>query len=131
MIGPLIVTEEVCYTGFLRCLVNPTSQECYSFIKAKAISIYLADPQVISSILDVSHFDKKILITFSGSFTSSYKKHTSHWEPQRRWNLLGGGLTLPTISDAQKCELNAPISREEALLALKSLQSGKAPGGMA
>lgn len=39
-----------------------------------------------------------------------------------------GRLTLPTISDAQKHELNAPISREEALLALKGLQSGRVPG---
>ena len=37
-------------------------------------------------------------------------------------------LILPTISDSKKQELDAPISREEALLALKSLQSGKAPG---
>ncbi len=38
------------------------------------------------------------------------------------------GLTFPIISETQKCELNAPISKEEALLALKSLQLGKTPG---
>uniref|UniRef100_A0A3P9KND8 Reverse transcriptase domain-containing protein n=1 Tax=Oryzias latipes TaxID=8090 RepID=A0A3P9KND8_ORYLA len=38
------------------------------------------------------------------------------------------GLTLPNISETQKAELNAPITKEETLLALKALQSGKAPG---
>lgn len=53
----------------------------------------------------------------------------NHRESQIRWNLsFLGRLTLPTISDSQKRELNAPISREEALLTLKGLQSGKAPG---
>ena len=37
-------------------------------------------------------------------------------------------LTLPSISDDQRMVLNAHISREEALMALHSLQSGKSPG---
>lgn len=37
-------------------------------------------------------------------------------------------LTLPTISDDQRMVLNAPISKEEALMALRRLQSDKSPG---
>lgn len=37
-------------------------------------------------------------------------------------------LIFPKATDDQKLQLNAPITREEALLALKSMPSGKAPG---
>lgn len=37
-------------------------------------------------------------------------------------------LRLPKATEDQKLQLNAPIPREEALIALKSMLSGKAPG---
>ncbi len=37
-------------------------------------------------------------------------------------------LSLPTISTEQQINLNAPISREEVLNAIKTLQHGKALG---
>ena len=37
-------------------------------------------------------------------------------------------LRLPKTPEAQKLQLNAPITREEALLAFKSMPLGKAPG---
>lgn len=37
-------------------------------------------------------------------------------------------LRLPKATEDQKLQLNAPITREEALLALKSMPSSKAPG---
>ena len=89
------------------------------------------DPQVIPSILDengIRHFNNKnINNTFRQFYIRLYESDQPQGVPDQMESFLGR-LTLPTISDSQKRELNAPISREEALLALKSLQSGKAPG---
>lgn len=38
------------------------------------------------------------------------------------------GLRLPKVADEQRLKLNAPITREVVLLALKYMPSGKAPG---
>lgn len=89
------------------------------------------DPKVIPLILDVNgvrHFDNKnINNTFRQFYIRLYEADQSLEASEKMESFLGG-LNLPAISDAQKCELNASISREEALLALKSLQSGKAVG---
>lgn len=89
------------------------------------------DLQVIPSILDgngTHHFDNK---NINNPFRQFYIRLYESDQPQGvsdKVESFLGRLTLLTISDSQKRELNAPISREEALLALKGLQSGKAPG---
>lgn len=84
-------------------------------------------PQFITSIMDSSgkqSFD-------SGVITATFKQfysdlcHTEYLHQQ--YNAMVNffdHLTLSTISDEQRMALNAPISREEALMALRSLQSG-------
>lgn len=86
---------------------------------------------MIYSILDgngTRHFDNKnINNTFRQFYAKLYESDQPECVTDRMESFLGR-LTFPTISDSQKCELNAPISREEALLALKCLQRGKAQG---
>ena len=85
------------------------------------------DPQVIPSVSDgngTRHFDNKnINNTFRQVYARLYESDQPQGVSDRMESFLGK-LTLPTISDSQKQELDAPVSREEALLALKSLQSG-------
>lgn len=86
---------------------------------------------MIPSILDgngIRHFaNKNINNTFRQFYTRLYESDQPQGVSDRMESFLGR-LILPTISDSQKSELNAPISREEALLALTGLQSGRAPG---
>lgn len=86
---------------------------------------------MIPSILDgngIRHFaNKNINNTFRQFYTRLYESDQPQGVSDRMESFLGR-LILPTISDSQKSELNAPISREEALLTLKGLQSGRAPG---
>lgn len=81
---------------------------------------------MIPSILDgngTRHFQNKNITLSGNSRLLDQPQGVSH-----RMDSFLGKLMLPTISDSQKCELNAPIFREKALLALKGLQSSKAPG---
>ena len=90
-----------------------------------------ADSQNIVSIMDsdgVRSFDTK---TIKKHFLSFYSNLYSSEQPDNALSLMHhffADMTLPKATEDQRLILNSPITREEALLALRSMPSGKAPG---
>ena len=76
---------------------------------------------MISSVLDSKgcrHFNNKnINDTFKQFYIKLYTADQPEGASEKMESFLEN-LALPTISDAQKGELNAPMTKEEALLAL-------------
>ncbi|KAJ3586552.1 hypothetical protein NHX12_012949 [Muraenolepis orangiensis] len=89
------------------------------------------DTQIIASILDsngVRSFDTK---TINKEFASFYAQLYKTGRPDGALSDMHSffvNLRLPKVSEAQNLLLNAPITKEEALCALKGMPSGKAPG---
>lgn len=74
------------------------------------------------------YFDPLIINNIFKQFYSVL--YHSHYSSQKHDYFVSffNRLTLPVISEEQRELLNAPISREEAIIALHSLKSGKSPG---
>lgn len=70
---------------------------------------------------------KSINVEFTTFYSNLYKSEQPHNALDLMHSFFAD-ITLPQITEAQKQLLNAPITKEEALLALKSMPSGKAPG---
>lgn len=90
-----------------------------------------ADSQTIVSIIEsngVRSFDTKTINNqFALFYTNLYKSE----QPDNALYLTRqffADLRLPQATEEHRLLLNAPITREEALVALKSMPSGKAPG---
>lgn len=89
-----------------------------------------SDSQSIQSIIDSNgkHSMDSIFInnTFKDYFENFYKSELNG-DTTQTTELFFSTLNLPTLSEDQLLPLNAPISKNEVLAAIKSLQSGKAP----
>lgn len=90
-----------------------------------------ADSQNIVSITysnGVRSFDTR---TINKHFASFYSNLYSSKQPYNALTLMcqfSADLRLPKATDDQKLQINVPTTREEALLALKSMPSGKTQG---
>lgn len=60
---------------------------------------------------------------YSDLYHSEYSPH--QYTAMKTFFFFLVAKTLPSISDEQRMVLNVPISKEEAVVALRSLQSGK------
>lgn len=90
-----------------------------------------SDSQTISSIKDTNGSSKFDTKNINKVFSDFYSKLYTSEEPAGVQDLIDkfmSELTLPKLTDEQRQELNKPIMKQEALEALQTLQSGKAPG---
>uniref|UniRef100_A0A3B3BVU9 Reverse transcriptase domain-containing protein n=1 Tax=Oryzias melastigma TaxID=30732 RepID=A0A3B3BVU9_ORYME len=141
---PLLLQEKFALQAALNVLLTQQAKSALLFTKQRLYefgnkpSRYLScltkaqnDPQIITSIIDSTgnrYFDNiNINNTFKEFYKQLYESDLSTRAPEEMISFFTG-LTLPIISETQKSELNAAITKEEALLALTSLQSGKSPG---
>uniref|UniRef100_A0A8K9V8C7 Reverse transcriptase domain-containing protein n=1 Tax=Oncorhynchus mykiss TaxID=8022 RepID=A0A8K9V8C7_ONCMY len=90
-----------------------------------------ADSQSIATITDSdgNHLYENKLI--SDSFKTFYTNLYASELPNDAHKLMENffcKIELPTISEEQRPLLNAPITKEEIMFAIKNLQNGKAPG---
>ncbi len=85
--------------------------------------------QTIVSVLDHNGVRSLESKTINREFTLFYSNLYKSEQPDNALALMHtffSELKIPQITEAQKSQLNAPITREEALIALKSMPSGKA-----
>lgn len=90
-----------------------------------------SDSQTIVSITNdngVRSFDTKSINKEFELFYSTLYKSEQPDDALALMQFFFSNLDLPQVTEDQKLQLNAPITKEEALLALKSMPSGKAPG---
>lgn len=90
-----------------------------------------SESQSIAAICDAQNsriYDNKLI---NDTFKEYYCKLYTSEQPCDALNQMENffsHLNLPTLSTEQQANLNAPISREEVLSAIKTLKNGKAPG---
>ena len=90
-----------------------------------------SESEVIAAICDAQDnhiYDTK---SINDTFKEFYCRLYTSEQPCNTFELMEdffSQLSLPTISTEQQTNLNAPISREEVLNAIKTLQNGKSPG---
>lgn len=88
------------------------------------------DSQTISSIKDINGL-VNVIVNICKVFGEFYSQLYSIEEPPETQDLTDrfmSKLTLPKLTQEQKQELNGPITKQEVLEALQTLQSGKSPG---
>uniref|UniRef100_A0A803J6R9 Reverse transcriptase domain-containing protein n=1 Tax=Xenopus tropicalis TaxID=8364 RepID=A0A803J6R9_XENTR len=74
---------------------------------------------------------KHIAQEFAKYYSKLYNLKDDPLTPQPHLNSINNflsKLTMPTLSDTQSAHLNAPITQEEVISTIKSLQNNKAPG---
>lgn len=90
-----------------------------------------SDSRSIISILDENdklHYDcTSISSIFRNYYMNLYNTEVSSSDTTLLEDFFSK-ISLPTISEEQKVNLNAPISKEELLEAITKMQSGKVPG---